>query len=97
MEILPSVIPCVNPVNTFTPNGDQFNDTWVIDNMYLYPNALVQVFNKWGNLVFKSEGLYTPWDGTYHNNPLPSEVYYYIIELNDPATSKLTGTLTIIR
>ena len=97
VEVLPSSIPCVNPVNTFTPNGDQFNDTWVIDNMYLYPNASVQVFNKWGNLVFKSEGLYTPWDGTYNNNPLPSEVYYYIIELNDPATSKLTGTLTIIR
>ena len=97
VEVLPSIIPCVNPVNTFTPNGDQFNDTWVIDNMYLYPNASVQVFNKWGNLVFKSEGLYTPWDGTYNNNPLPSEVYYYIIELNDPATSKLTGTLTIIR
>jgi gliding motility-associated-like protein len=97
VEVLPSSIPCVNPVNTFTPNGDLFNDTWVIDNMYLYPNASVQVFNKWGNLVFKSEGLYTPWDGTYNNNPLPAEVYYYIIELNDTATSKLTGTLTIIR
>jgi gliding motility-associated-like protein len=97
VEVLPSNIPCVNPVNTFTPNGDLFNDTWVIDNMYLYPNASVQVFNKWGNLVFKSEGLYTPWDGTYNNNPLPAEVYYYIIELNDTATSKLTGTLTIIR
>jgi gliding motility-associated-like protein len=97
VEVLPSIVPCVNPVNTFTPNGDQFNDTWIIDNMYLYPNASVQVFNKWGNLVFKSEGLYTPWDGTFNNNPLPSEVYYYIIELNDPATSKLTGTLTIIR
>ena len=97
VEVLPSSIPCVNPVNTFTPNGDLFNDTWVIDNMYLYPNASVQVFNKWGNLVFKSEGLYTPWDGTYRDNPLPAEVYYYIIELNDTATSKLTGTLTIIR
>jgi gliding motility-associated-like protein len=97
LEVLPSSIPCVNPVNTFTPNGDLFNDTWVIDNMYLYPNASVQVFNKWGNLVFKSEGLYTPWDGTYRDNPLPAEVYYYIIELNDTATSKLTGTLTIIR
>ncbi len=97
VEVLPSTIPCVNPVNTFTPNGDLYNDTWVIDNMYLYPKASIQVFNKWGNLVFRSEGLYTPWDGTYNNNPLPSEVYYYIIELNDPTTSKLTGTLTIIR
>ena len=97
VEVLPSSIPCVNPVNTFTPNGDLFNYTWVIDNMYLYTNASVKVFNKWGNLVFKSEGLYTPWDGTYRDNPLPAEVYYYIIELNDTATSKLTGTLTIIR
>jgi gliding motility-associated-like protein len=92
-----STLPCVNPVNTFTPNGDLINDTWVIDNMHLYPNASVQVFNKWGNRVYESVGLYTPWDGTYNENPLPAEVYYFIIELNDPSATKLTGTLTIIR
>lgn len=96
-EVLASDLPCVNPVNTFTPNGDFYNDTWVIDNMDLYPKALVQVFNKWGNRVFKSEGSYAPWDGTFNNNPLPAEVYYYIIELNDPSSTKLTGTLTVIR
>ena len=92
-----STLPCVNPVNTFTPNGDLINDTWVIDNMHLYPNASVQVFNKWGNRVYESVGLYTPWDGTYNENPLPAEVYYFIIELNDPSATKLTGTLTVIR
>lgn len=95
--ITESDMPCITPPNTITPNGDLYNDTWVLDNMQLYPEALIQVFNRWGNLLFSSKGTYTPWDGTYHGNPLPSEVYYYIIDLYDIAQTKLTGTLTIIR
>ena len=57
----------------------------------------VKIFNKWGNLLFSSIGEYTPWAGTYNGEPLPSEVYYYIIELKNDLDNKYTGTLTIIR
>lgn len=92
-----STIGCIDPVNTFTPNGDAYNDTWVIDNMELYPDAHVQVFNKWGNLIHEQIGLYEPWDGTINESPAPSEIYYWIINLNYPDRDILKGNITIVR
>ena len=90
-------IGCVFPVNTFTPNGDNYNDTWVIDNMELYPNANVKIFNKWGNLIHEQNGLYEPWDGKENGKDLPAEVYYWIINLNQPDREILTGNIIIVR
>lgn len=95
--IYPEEKECVNPVNTFTPNGDNYNDTWFIENLDLYPSATVQVFNKWGNEVHSQEGVYVPWDGTFEGQPLPADVYYYIILLNNGQENKYTGSITIIR
>jgi gliding motility-associated-like protein len=88
---------CVGIPNTFSPNGDDYNDTWILENLDLYPNASVKIFNKWGNLLFSSEGAYTPWDGTHNGNELPSEVYYYIITLGNAENNQYTGTITIVR
>jgi len=88
---------CLGVPNTFTPNGDNYNDTWMIRNIDLYPNASVKVFNRWGNEIFNSKGEYKPWDGTHNGNALPSEVYYYIIVLDNDQDNKYTGTITIIR
>lgn len=88
---------CLDIPNTITPNGDNYNDTWILENLDLYPYAQVKIFNKWGNLIFSSDGVYTPWEGTYNGEPLPSEVYYYIIELKNSLEDKYTGTITIIR
>jgi gliding motility-associated-like protein len=88
---------CLNIPNTFTPNGDNYNDTWVIGNIDLYPNASVKVFNKWGNEIYSSNGAYTPWNGEYNAAPLPSAVYYYIIVLGNNEENEYTGTITIIR
>jgi gliding motility-associated-like protein len=90
-------ISCINPVNTFTPNGDDYNDTWVIDNLELYPNTEILIYNKWGNLVYKQSNSYIPWNGNENNNPLPSDSYYYIINLNEPERENLKGVITIIR
>lgn len=96
-EIKTSEHACVFIPNTITPNGDGYNDTWIIENIELYPNAEIRVFNKWGNLVYESIGEYTPWGGIHHGNPLPSEVYYYIIVLRNEEADEYTGTITIIR
>ncbi len=96
-EIIEIEDECLGVPNTFTPNGDNYNDTWVIRNIDLYPNASVKVFNRWGNEIYSSEGEYKPWDGTHNGNPLPSEVYYYIIVLENDQDNKYTGTITIIR
>jgi gliding motility-associated-like protein len=90
-------IACIDPVNCFTPNNDQINDTWVIDNMELYPDLSLSIFNKWGNIVFEQRGNYTPWDGTYNARDLPAGTYYYIINLNYLDRAPVTGTINILK
>ena len=92
-----TLIGCVDPVDAFTPNDDDYNDTWVIDNMELYPEADVQIFNKWGTRVYHSQGLYEPWNGMSHGAKSPAGLYYWIINLNVPDREILKGTITIIR
>lgn len=86
----------LNIANTFTPNGDGINDYWKISNIESYPNALVQVFSRYGQKVFESKGYAKPFDGTMNGKKLPPGVYYYIINLNTNC-NVLSGSLTIIR
>ena len=92
--------PCVTAYSAFSPNGDQNNDYWHIDNIELYPDALVEVFNRWGDRVYSTKRYLNSWDsawqGLYKNNPLPSATYYYVITLNNDDET-LTGTVTIVR
>jgi gliding motility-associated-like protein len=94
--VLVKVLQVLNPPNTFTPNGDNVNDTWIIKYLESYPNATVEVFNRNGNKVFFSNGYKIPFDGTYQNEPLPVGVYYYIINPRN-GRKTITGPLTIIR
>lgn len=89
-------IDCIDPPTAFTPDGDNYNDTWVLQNIELYPNASVQIFNKWGLLLYETKGNYEPWDGNFNGNQLPTATYYYIIDLN-LGTAPYTGPVTIVR
>jgi len=92
----PSIIDCIDAPTAFTPDGDGINDTWVLDNINNYPNATVQIYNKWGNLLYETtNGNYIPWDGYYEGRRLPSATYYYIINLNN-GDAPYTGPLTIV-
>ncbi|MEJ0082402.1 MAG: gliding motility-associated C-terminal domain-containing protein [Puia sp.] len=66
--------------NAFSPNGDGVNDTWVIANLSVYPGATVDVYNRYGQLVFHSENNSKTWDGTLNGKSLPMATYYYIID-----------------
>jgi gliding motility-associated-like protein len=87
--------PVVCP-NAFSPNGDGQNDTWQLDNLADYPGAKVEVFNRYGQLVYSSRGYKTPWDGTSKGKPLPVATYYYVIQLQN-GFKPLNGSVTIIR
>ncbi|MBI3518735.1 MAG: gliding motility-associated C-terminal domain-containing protein [Bacteroidetes bacterium] len=72
--------------NAISPNGDGKNDVWKLDFLnILYPNASVEIYNRWGENVYSAEGGYSnPWDGTYKGQKLPVGTYYYVLNLNDP-------------
>ena len=79
--------------NSFSPNGDGFNDTWIIDNC---PNCNVKVYNRNGNIVFSSDDNSISWDGKYNNKKVPDATYYYIISPSN-STEIIKGSVTIIR
>ncbi|NCC86953.1 MAG: T9SS type B sorting domain-containing protein [Clostridia bacterium] len=89
-------IPCLNIPNTFSPNADGINDTWVINNIELYPDSFMKVFNKWGTIVFESQSYPESWDGTFNGNPLPAGTYYYILSFTN-SLETIKGTITIIK
>ena len=87
--------------NTFSPNGDGINDEWEILGIVNFPDVGIQVFNRWGQLVFQTTGYPSDkrWNGTsLGEKELAPGVYYYVINLRDEQYSEpLKGTVTIIR
>ena len=88
----------VDPVGGFSPNGDGVNDLFFIDRINNFPEAKVQIFNRWGNLLFTSDAGYTkPWNGKYNGNVLTIGTYYYVIDLNVDGEDVITGPVTILK
>jgi gliding motility-associated-like protein len=83
----------------FTPNGDGKNDVWRIPELEPFSSAVVEIFDRWGNLVFRSAPGYSdPWDGvSADGRTMPMDSYYFVIDLGDGITQPLVGTVTIIK
>ena len=83
--------------NVFTPNGDNINDTWNLENTFLYSDSEIKIFGRYGRLLFKSVGYTTPWDGKSENgNDVPEGAYFYHIDIGHYFDA-IKGSVTIIR
>jgi gliding motility-associated-like protein len=85
---------CIFIANAITPNADGANDTWVIGGLDGFADAHVQVVNRYGQVVFESNGYTNPWRGTLNNEPLPPADYYYVVSY-DKSKEPLTGVVSI--
>jgi gliding motility-associated-like protein len=85
----------------FTPDNDGKNDEWVIEDLdATYPNNIVRVYNRWGNIVYETpQGQYNnnSWEGKYNGEELPVGSYYFIIDIQDGNKESLSGTVSILR
>ena len=90
------ILKTVKIPNVFSPNGDGVNDRWNIENMAVYTGCTLQVFNRYGQLVYSVAGYNTPWDGKVNGRDLPVGVYYYVINLKN-GFKPINGSITIIR
>jgi len=89
-------VPCVIIYNAFSPNDDGINDVWDIDNIFLFPDATVRVWNMDGKLIFENEqGYLIPWDGTYNEKLLPPSTLYYEVNLQEERYRPYTGYVRI--
>ncbi|TAG18604.1 MAG: hypothetical protein EAZ32_13305 [Cytophagia bacterium] len=72
--------------DAFSPNGDGLNERWEIFGLDRYPSATVQIYARWGQLIFKSAHIRDFWDGTFDGKPLQDDVAHAVIWLNDDIT-----------
>ncbi len=84
--------------NSFTPNNDDLNDTFKPIIPYC-KTASMQIYDRWGALVYKTNDIQNGWDGTYKNAHLPNDVYVYkiTVEYLDNTIKNKNGTVTLIR
>jgi gliding motility-associated-like protein len=88
---------CLEIPNIFSPNGDLINDEWNIGMKELYPQMEIRIFNRWGEMVWRSEkGYPRPWEGKSNGRNLPVDSYHYIIDLNN-GTKPIIGNITVVR
>ncbi|MFT5620813.1 MAG: gliding motility-associated-like protein, partial [Flavobacteriaceae bacterium] len=84
----------------FTPNGDGVNDNFEIPNIELvYPNATMNIFNRWGDEVWNSKTPYrNNWTGlNFGDSQLPNGTYFYIVNLNNGSKRKIASYVVIYR
>jgi gliding motility-associated-like protein len=89
---------CACPIqipNAFTPNGDQFNDTFgPADAPAGYT---LRIWNRWGQLVFQNAGNGSDtWDGTFNGKPVLSDVYVYQMQWDDCQITR-KGEISLLR
>jgi gliding motility-associated-like protein len=80
--------------NVFSPNGDGKNEKFVIGGIEKYPGAKLQVFNRWGGQVYRSNDYRNNWNGS----DLNEGTYFYILEVKKPDGIKsYKGWVLIVR
>ena len=86
---------CLSIYNEFSPNNDGVNDFFKIDCIDKYPNNVLEIFNRWGNTVYKKKRYDNTWDGTSTgrvtvntDTKLPVGTYYYVLDLGDGSKPK---------
>lgn len=80
----------------FTPNNDGLNDQWRIPSLDPVWGAEVQVFNRYGQIIYSGRGAPISWDGTTGGLIQPSGIYIYLLKIPSKGLQR-KGTITLIR
>jgi gliding motility-associated-like protein len=88
--------------NTFTPDGNDFNELFKVEFFagYVPDDYKFQIFNRWGELVFRTDSPQGEWDGLYQGRNAPEGTYVWKIEFRETITDERyvkAGHVTIIR
>lgn len=82
--------------NAFSPNGDGINDLWKIKYLETYPGATMEIYNRYGQVLFHSVGYAKPWNGKYKGQDVPAGTYYYIINPKN-GRKQMAGFVDVLR
>ena len=84
----------------FSPDNDGINETFKIQDIReIFPDFTIEIFNRWGNSVFKGNRNTNDWNGELNGNgkQVPAGVYYYIVNYNKGAKKPKQGRLYLSR
>lgn len=97
-SVFVEVLEDIMAYNVFSPNGDGINDFFEIRNAERFPEIVVEVYSRWGDLLYSAKGYDSNslWDGTARGNPAPMGTYYFVI-IPYSGALPITGNVTIIR
>lgn len=95
------VIDLSNIANVITPNNDNKNDFFVIEGVQEFDDARLEIYNRWGRLVFNTDNYMAGFaDGKFENafsgNDLEDGTYYYVIDV-DKGECTQSGNVEILR
>lgn len=84
--------------NTFTPDGDRFNNDWSISTVGVR-SLEVSLYNRWGEVIFTSNDLNFEWDGTYLGLYVPDGTYTYDVNFvtNSGRDRNLRGHVNVLK
>jgi gliding motility-associated-like protein len=100
IEVCDATLLFANMPNTITPsdkNGQ--NDEWEIPNIEIFPQAVLEIYDRWGRLVYVTNDIYhNPWKGTNMKGvELPMDAYYFVLDLKIAHVKAITGYVNVIR
>ena len=87
----------IKAMNNFSPNGDGVNDKWEIENVILFPDHSLTVFDRAGRVVYKVKNYKNDWDGTVNGSPLAEGTYYYALSFDTSGIGVKKGFITLIK
>jgi gliding motility-associated-like protein len=86
--------------NSFSPNDDGINDTFIGKGIFVKEYEM-SIFDRWGNLIYKTDSIDKPWDGKANmgNQLAQEDVYVYVVKITNFKLEKhnFRGTVTLIR
>jgi gliding motility-associated-like protein len=82
----------------FTPNGDDLNDFFNVSGQFIR-NFELQIFNRWGELIFTTNDPEQGWNGTYQGDLMPEGTYAFIAKVTDFAgrTFDRSGAVLLLK
>lgn len=99
-----TILECKNDLivpQIFSPNGDGKNDVFEIKGIEVFPNNQVNIFNRWGSLIYSKKGYNNEWNGSanvkdaFGTGKLPSGTYFVVIDFGDNLTKSYNGYIEL--
>ena len=96
---------CLKVYNTITPNGDGMNDYFIISCIENFPNTMIEIFDRYGSIVYKKKNYKNDWNGVANQTSkiiktgekLPNGTYFFILKMNDTNIKDKKSYIQIIK